>query len=389
MESKAEGEWAAEEEYAEQAQNAKFNKSDEPVAVRLNDKSTNSIMGVCHRHAVTGKPILKNASTSADYCIVDLWERSALYGSPDDLVLDPYLFKIVPMPMRTWLYHSYFGTTGTVSRSSGDNGIMQTVLRHKVIDADKHAGRWSPAICSAPSAFVSIFIADFGMAFACILMTFFNLASSSLSNSPRFFGISRWLTLFPRIVFFFFMLARMFQFTSEGAIVILCFLVILGLLCVDFLAGDLQAVWGIGWRCHYEVIRLLPSRIFVCRKMGAAFLTDTDSNAREISQLVTGMGHFEEMVLIAERGGLIVQLKPMTRQDWATAWEIRTDLDRPLSFVGLDVFNKEARTAFDLECGNKDQSSSGAEEALISKATKGQSPPKDGNKRDRKPELLE
>merc|ERR1719272_1847506 len=100
--------------------------------------------------------------------------------------------------------------------------------------------------------------------------------------------------------------------------VILGYLVILGILVGDFYFGDFRSFQAIAWHATYKVLRGLPSRLFVCQREGAAFLPQ-DGNLR-ISEQVTGIAYFNGMALICELRGLIVQLKPLDRQDWAKAW---------------------------------------------------------------------
>jgi len=361
--------------YARNKLDTKYEELHLPVAVRLNEGRESGIMGSCWRSPITGVPVLKEATIMADFSIMDLWERSALYGSPEDLVRDPYIFKIKPLALRTWLYHAYFAESRLVAKAPGESAIVQTVLSHKVIDADKPAGRWSPVLCSVPAAFAAVLTADMSTALLCVLMFLFNMAASILMNTPRFFNLQRLITFPPRFVFFILMLWRLSVRGSDGAIVMLSFIVIILLISFDFMVGDFQALYGYGWLCHYEVLKVLPSRIFVCRKHGSAFLPDPEQY-RDVSQKVTGMSHFPEMVLIAEIRGLLCQLKPMDVEDWQICWENRTESGRPASFVGLDVYNRGMPSIDALEAGEQASrvTSVGAKETLLATAERGAEP---------------
>merc|ERR1719199_1888130 len=90
-----------------------------------------------------------------------------------------------------------------------------------------------------------------------------------------------------------------------GSIGLLGFVVILSILVFDFAFGDFVAFKSIGAHCTFEILSELPRRIFVCRRGGGAFLKRDHGT---ISETVSGMAHFDDMALIAEIRGLIVQL---------------------------------------------------------------------------------
>jgi len=161
------------------------------------------------------------------------------------------------------------------------------------------------------------------------------------------------------------------------------------LLAYDFFIGDMKALGSIAWLCSYRVLRILPNRVFICRKEGAAFLTERDTG-RRVSEIVSGCGFFDEMVVIAEVRGLVVQLQPMNRDDWMKCWESRSESGRPVSFVGLDVFNKDRHSIFEIEGQTKSLNPVGAAEALISQLERGEGlkKPAGGDKK-KSPQLLE
>lgn len=344
-----------------------------PVAVRLNDNSASGIIGKCERSAMSGKAILKHATIMTDFCIMDLWERSALYGTPEDLVHDPYIFKIVPLPFRTWIYHYYFGDSSHSAKAHGEHGIMTTVLGLRVIDTKLACGAWSPALCGAPAAIVSVMTADLTTVLMALFMCIFNILASVGANSPHWYGKNRLISGGPRFLFFVFLWARLAARASEGAVVILGFLIMLGLLFFDFYKGDLKALGSIAWLCSYRVLKILPNRIFVCRQEGAAFLVEHD-HGRHISEIVSGCGYFDELCLIAEVRGLVVQLKPMSLDDWIQCWEQRSETGRPVSFCGLDVFNKDRHSVDEIEKQTQAICPAGAKEALIAALERGENP---------------
>lgn len=287
-----------------------------------------------------------------------------MYGSPQDLVQDPYIFKIVPLPYRTWIYHYYFGDSSHSARTVGEHGIMEQVLGMKVIDASRNGGLWSPAICCAPSAIFSVLTADFTTVVGCLFATIFNILASIATNNPRWYRFNRLISFVPRFVFCCFVCVRMGIRSGDGGLALMAFLAIIGCLLIDFIFGDIVAFMGIAWHCSYRIVRILPNRIFVCRQEGAAFIPDPEGG-REIDEIVSGSGFFHEMAIIVETRGLVVMLKPMDLADWMKVWEERTNTSRPVSFVGLDVFSKNRRTASDVHMQHQTKKPEGAKEALI------------------------
>lgn len=328
---------------------------DKPIAVRRNDRgrktSDFSILGEAMRSPVTGKVHLKHASILRDFAMVDLWERQALYGTARDLAHDPYLFKIVPMPYRTWAYHCYFRDPHELALGKTDNSILERVLDEIHIDAGTAGGRWSSAICYAPAAFIACLTADPMTSLLFALFTGFLLIASVLTNSPAHYRLSRAVMVLPRLVFMIFVLSRMTSLDAggSGAFHALAFVLILLCILVDFY-GDWQQLWSNGVTCTYKVMKILPNRLFICRREGAAFLEDPDYSP--VSEVVTGMGNWEpEMCLLVEIRGLVCQLKPLTELDWTKAFEQRQNSAymgggeaMPLSFMGLDIFNPTHRS---------------------------------------------
>lgn len=344
-----------------------------PVGIRLNEEpgaAVCSILGQCSRNPISGEVHLKSATISTDFAIVDLWERPCLFGDPDELMHDPYIFKIVPLAYRTWIYHYYFGRKEHISRAEGDHGVMEKVLTAKCIDVPQAAGRWSPLVCYAPSALISVITADFLTVFSCVAMAIFNLAACVGANSPFWYGYLRAITGLPRFVFFIFMCIQTGNKAGGGFFVALAFIAILLLLAYDFVRGDFAAITSAGSCCAYRTLRILPNRVFVCLRDGAAFLQEGDKG--KVHEGVSGVGDWHsEMVLIAEVRGLVVELLPMQRDDWVITWEERQNTGRPVTFMGLDVFNRERSTVDALDLEEQVKGPEGAKQALIDMVAKG------------------
>lgn len=280
--------------------------------------------------------------------MIDLWERKALYGAPDDLIHDPYVFKCKPMAIRTWFYHYFFSDPALSSSVHGEHGLMEHILSFEAVDvAGRNDARWSSAVCLAPAGFISIFCADLMTTAVSVSVLIFNISASVLANNPRFYSKVRAVTFLPRLFLFLFVWIRMLREGVE-ALQMVGFVGMMFFQLIDFYLGDLQAINVVKWHCHYEVLRSIPeTRIFMCRRKGAAFLK-TNTPEREVSELVTGTVAFPGLVVIAEIRGLICELVPMDRTDWVLCWERIIDTSVPFKFLGLDVFNNSKKSLYDM-----------------------------------------
>lgn len=104
--------------------------------------------------------------------------------------------------------------------------------------------------------------------------------------------------------------------------------------------------------CHYEILRIYPNRVVLCRRVGGSY--ETARLSKPAHQDVTGIGNWEQtFILIADIHGILYELRPVTIKDWKALWESHRAKEddeedsRPV-FVGLDVFWEEEPTANDL-----------------------------------------
>merc|ERR1719454_732988 len=150
---------------------------------------------------------------------------------------------------------------------------------------------------------------------------------------------------------------------DKGTFVVMCFSAIIAFLMADFIVGDGMLLFEWGSKSHYKVIRCLPNRVFIVRKLGASFVPDPEAG-RAIHQAVTGVNFFDGLAIIAEVRGMVIQLKPMDKEDWVLACDEMAKERRPLSFVGLDIFNHEKRDVDQLDRWQEAESSSEKQKLL-------------------------
>jgi len=114
----------------------------------------------------------------------------------------------------------------------------------------------------------------------------------------------------------------------------------------EIILGDGSALCAYRLHCSYEVIRPLPNRIFVCRRLGAAHSGEVLGKSLPVNEKITGMGSWQkDYVLIADVKGLIVELRPMSMQDWKLVFtEKQMDMSVVHRYIGLDVYSPGAAT---------------------------------------------
>mmetsp|Transcript_49174 Transcript_49174/g.88824 ORF Transcript_49174/g.88824 Transcript_49174/m.88824 type:complete len:378 (-) Transcript_49174:144-1277(-) len=328
----------------------------EPVALRIDEMESGNacaIHGVCSRNAVTGRVNLKRAQLFPDFTMVDLWTRPCVFGSPDQLRADKYIFTPAPFLYRTWMYHVTYQSPSEMARHHGVNGILTYVLGNSVIDLNNtHAGRYCPILYYFVLCLFSCLTCDFWFVVTAVLVSVTTLVIFVLLNDAFWYYWCRPLTLPIRLFLFFYMHIHLpvADLMKDGKIIVV-FGVLLStvVIVVDLFLGDLNMLISFGLHAHYEVLKELPGRVFVCRRHGAAFSQDW-TRRPPVDPDISGMGEWaQDMHLIAEVRGIICELLPMTLEDWRIAWEMVRETGEPLPFIGLDIFDEFCATFQDTE----------------------------------------
>lgn len=286
--------------------------------------------------------------TVSDFSVVDFWSRELVLGDLTDLSEDPYLFRPVPMRYRTWMYHEMY-LNRHVIKSKDEYAMLKEVLGQYCIDIDGGC-RFSPLMWYAPVGFACALAQDNNLAHAAVLVLFFIFGLSRAMNTMRLYRYHRIATLPVRAGFVALVILRM---SSVTAIVrILGYLLVLIICGCDLYYGDVRMLATYRLHCHYEILRIYPNRVVLCRRVGGSY--ETARLSKPAHQDVTGIGNWEQtFILIADIHGILYELRPVTIKDWKALWESHRAKEddeedsRPV-FVGLDVFWEEEPTANDL-----------------------------------------
>jgi len=320
-------------------------------------------MGKAWRNPITGVVQIKRTGAFQDFCVADLWTRDHLHGTVNELAKDPYLFRPIPMTMRTWIYHHLFRDGGVVPGVDGleEDAMIRYVLSMHCIDAQRKAGgKWSPVLLHVPMILFLCVAADINASMVGIMLLSFTIAVHWLFNTPWLYRICRMVTFPVRLFFIYWLVMRMIiknDREDPSMMSTVGFMIALVFCGLEIIAGDFGSLIAYRLHCNYEVIKVLPNRIFICRRHGAAHSQEVvGSRDNPVHEKITGMGYWQnDFALIADVKGLIVELRPMTNEDWSTVFIERTENDKIVHrYIGLDVYSPGAATIDALMAANEE-----------------------------------
>jgi len=233
-----------------------------------------------------------------------------------------------------------------VIKSKDEYAMLKDVLSQFCIDIEG-GSRYSPLMLYAPMGFACVLAQDNNLAHAAVLLLFLIFAISRGMNSMKLYRYARTTTLLLRLGFMALVILRMDfkdSFRTFG------YLLALAMCAVDLLWGDLRLLTSFRLHCHYEVIRIFPNRVALCRRVGGSYSNSSDYK-KPVHQDVSGIGNWEKtFILIADIYGILFELRPVSAKDWRALWELHKaefedeEDTRPV-FVGIDIFWEEEPTA--------------------------------------------
>ncbi|CAJ1345738.1 unnamed protein product [Effrenium voratum] len=311
-----------------------------------------SFIGKVFRDPMSAKvKLVFDGHNRYDFHAVDLWTRPVVEGTMDKLKKDRYLYKPIPLLYRTWMYHEAYRSHTNGQSTSDETGVIREVLKYSCIDADISAGRWSPLVAIIPASFCCAVTCDELSVGAVVILAWIMQRAGMLLNNPdRYKELRGWLLL-PRLAWVAFIIYRAFLWLPDAAVLNVIGLVgSLLFVLLDLFFGDREVMNKYRLNCFYEIVKILPNRIFVCRRKGAADLENLFGGRGRVHQNVTGMGAWgKDMALIAEIMGCIFELRPFIQKDWDLLVEQSAGDDNArLNFWGLDCYTNLCPTWIDL-----------------------------------------
>lgn len=326
-----------------QPQQPKLDEDGLPLTLKFTRKkmSTGALMGKCKRSPMTGEIIIEKSPSFPNFQVVDLAGRRKLPRSRRDLENDLFLFKAAPLMYRTWLYQALFQSGSTVTRSSDADFVIKVALGSFCLDVQMWDTRWSPMMAYAYIMFLSAATCNPEVILAAAMIGVLAGIISVAWNSPFTYRYDRLLTLPLRIGY----LALIgVLFPSETMLETLGSVLTITCVALEILLGDVRLITTYRFHCSYEVVSSIGCRCFVCIRHGAATLYQEFKKLPfgPIDEKLTGVPLWtHNHHLVCELDGFMVELKPMTKEDWRRAsreynWHLKA-----LTFISLPVVDEK------------------------------------------------
>eukprot|EP00931_Biecheleriopsis_adriatica_P116205 TRINITY_DN91883_c0_g1_i1.p1 TRINITY_DN91883_c0_g1~~TRINITY_DN91883_c0_g1_i1.p1 ORF type:complete len:460 (+),score=84.71 TRINITY_DN91883_c0_g1_i1:49-1380(+) len=323
-----------------QPRQPKLSKGDGlPLQIRLEHKQIRSgaLIGKCRRNAMTGEIITEKPVDYPNFQVVDLAGRKRLPVDRSELEKDPYLFRPVPLEYRTWIYQSHFLDPENVRGKNDLDYVVREALNAWCLDVKMLHSRWSPMMAYAFIMFVAALTSHAWIIMSVVILGLFSCNLSTQLNQPSVYQWDRWATLPLRLGL---LLMLIIIYPSESTIEVIGSITTILLVIAELIFGDLQLINTYRFHCSFSIYKSLGSRIFVCKRDGGATLREVFHKGviDNVDERITGVAHWDEKFhLIAEMEGLMVELKPMSKDDWRlAAAEYNWHLE-PLTFVSIPL----------------------------------------------------
>lgn len=302
-----------------------------PKTLDEQDNVDPELMGKVQRHPITSKISLLGCGQEFDFDFVDLSKRSRVTGKRAEVANDKYLFKPVVLKYRTWIWHDIYrglSEKGLVSKSPGQ-GIWHAITI-TCFDEFSDAGLWSPTIVFAPMLILVMLTMDAILCLLSLVLVCGLLLITVATNSAEWYYLNRLVSLPPRVIYAGVLVWRIA--VSEQVIGQLAAVLLFLCMIADFAMGDLMQLNQVRRRTTYTVLRVLPDQVAVCIKQRG----DEERPHYKIDRNLTGFAGVDDIVILANAMGVLVELVPLTPED-VTSFVLAKD--KPLKFVGLDVYD--------------------------------------------------
>lgn len=307
---------------------------------RAESQDANTFMGTARRSAITGVVHLLADGVWPSFDVADLWTRGDITGNLRQFEAEQHLFLPIPMAYRSWIYHDLYLQKKVLLGKDKEHAMVTAALSARCIDVHNiSAGRWSPLMCYGPMVLLTCLTGDMFTVIPGVLTVMVLYIGSQATNKPGYYRYARLMVLPFRIAFLVVMIMRMMQ---ASFVSIFGFVAALVLILVDFIAGDLQSLMWYRLNCSYEIIKILPNRVFICRRNGASHQEECFGARGRVAESITGLGAWQRsFYIIADIHGVLTELRPVKRETWHQIYDEQCATARPLSFGALDVLSED------------------------------------------------
>eukprot|EP00930_Biecheleria_cincta_P066306 TRINITY_DN5239_c0_g1_i1.p1 TRINITY_DN5239_c0_g1~~TRINITY_DN5239_c0_g1_i1.p1 ORF type:complete len:495 (-),score=71.47 TRINITY_DN5239_c0_g1_i1:51-1535(-) len=318
-------------------------------AIRVGTSLTTShFYGSTYRNKLTGAISMIEDRYMPPFTLVDLFGRKSLVMKPEELVEDEYLFRFEAMQTRTWMLHNLLSDPLLMAQNLGPSaGIFDKVLRRRVVDAPVSTGLRSPLMFWLPIVFLMGMTGDQNLVLFALVSTVILYYVSHSNNTPKRFQGLRWRSFPMRLLS---VGIFVFQYFSnpenKEMMAMICILLSIGCIVLDFITGDLRMLSRYRLLCSYSIIHELPGRVFLCKRHGAAHLADVVGERAPIPEVITGTLWRHDLSLIADLNGLLVELRRPTLREARMMHEEYQDKCQDFGFLSVRTYSRD-RPCFD------------------------------------------
>jgi hypothetical protein len=307
------------------------------------------------RNYITGRVSLRGVmfeDEGHDFHLVDLKSRLYLSGCLKDFENDKYVFRPIPLPYHTWLYHEAYRGDDVRNIGIGETAMLKKAISYNCNNVPGNMGLWSPVMAYAPMSLVATLTGDKSLVVLAVAVTVLCFVVSVMSNCASLYLRARHIMIPPRAAFAVFLALR-FQLV-ESVFGTVAYLAVWAFVLVDVLYGDLQRLSVFKYSCHYEIMQALPNRVFVCKRHGVAH---NEGYFRrmfirgEVDSDLTGTGWSKILALVADVQGILFELRPMDAEEWFQFGCDYMSDPFPRKFTGLDCYNDQWPTFRSIETG--------------------------------------
>lgn len=293
-------------------------------------------MSLSTRNAITGEINFKDTTGYPDFHFVDLLEgREFLPLDWKVLRNDPYILKPVPLLTRTWMHHIETRRSIAEVISGPDQSIKKT-LGVRCMDAHLPNGLSSPLMSYVPASIGACLTNSYLLINVMLILDLVLIVIASLANTPKLYQHARLMSFPLRLGFLAFVFYAM---ELDSAFQIVGYALTVIAVVLDFATGDFFIIYNAGLKCSYEVLEIFGnSLIFVCSRRGGFLLEECTGPRGNISELVTNRGVWgKSNHLIANLGDLIVELRPLTENDWSAIQNKTSTSPYPMPYLSVEV----------------------------------------------------
>lgn len=306
---------------------------------RVESQDANTYMGTAWRSAIMGDVHLACQEGWPHFDLVDLWTRKDFKGNERQFLNEEHLFLPVPMAYRTWIYHDLYLQRKVLLGKDREHAMVTAALNARCIDvANVSAGRWSPIMCYGPIVLLTCLTGDMFTVMPGIATILVQYVLSLAMNKPQYYRYLRLALLPIRLVF---LIVMVFRLQATNILALVGFSAAIALMVVDVLLGDLQTLMWYRLNCSYEIIKILPNRVFICRRHGASHQEDVFGTRGRVAESISGLGAWSRsFYIIADINGILAELRPVSEETWKSIYNEQRG-SRELTFLGRDVFSED------------------------------------------------